>query len=94
MCFFLFCLAVLLPANESILFFNRISNFSSVFFFSSLSFTCDLCLAKCDASGFNTTVRQENERIQESMNRGKYMRNMTHAAFIGGQQFQQQSQQP
>lgn len=43
---------------------------------------------------FESTVRQENERIQESMNRGKYVRNMTHAAFIGGQQYQQQSQQP
>ncbi|XP_055316211.1 dentin sialophosphoprotein [Sitodiplosis mosellana] len=39
-------------------------------------------------------VRQENERIQESMNRGKYVRNITHAAFIGGQQYQQQSQHP
>ncbi|XP_055316146.1 uncharacterized protein LOC129575931 [Sitodiplosis mosellana] len=39
-------------------------------------------------------VRQENERIQESINRGKYVRNITHAAFIGGQQYQQQSQHP
>lgn len=40
---------------------------------------------------FFSIVRQENERIQESINRGKYVRNMTHAAFIGGQY---QSQQP
>ncbi|XP_031619449.1 uncharacterized protein LOC116338380 [Contarinia nasturtii] len=38
-------------------------------------------------------VRQENERIQESINRGKFGRNMTHGAFIG-QQYQQQSQHP